>query len=191
MLNPWFKSHVKHGGSGAKYYLTPPLISSIPIWYRLSSGWSAMTRSQPSSQAVQMGTKWSAGQIIDESLSSVERSLGWAGLGWAGLAGGNQTWKLSITTDCGIFIALLHDTCIFMPATSYFLVLLTPTAYCYCLSFHFDVMCNTFYNGQISSWETGILSSVSVSPTLSCKSVTSGNNLHNINQLRSQTFITF
>ena len=117
-----------------------------------------MTRSQPSSQAVQMGTKWSAGQIIDESLSSVERSPGWAGLGWAGLAGlawaglaGNQTWKLSITTDCGIFIALLHDTCIFIQeqATSYFII--SPNAYC--LPFHFDVMCNTFYNWQISITE--------------------------------------
>ena len=118
---------------------------------------------QPSSQAVQMGTKWSAGQIIDESLSSVERSPGWAGLGWAGLG-----WAgLGLLGWPGLgWRAIKHENWASQRTAAYLSPYYTILAYSYkqphtllflqtpnCLPFHFDVMCDTFYNWQISITE--------------------------------------
>ena len=144
--------------------------------------------------------KWELNEARDKLLMSrcqvlkeASAGLGWAGLGWLGWAGPGWAGCGQSDMKTEHHNGLRH---IYRLITRYLHIhasnlILSCTPNAYCLSFHFDVMCNTFYNWQISSWETGILSSVSVSPTLSCKSVTSGNNLHNINQLRSQTFITF
>ena len=68
---------------------------------------------------------------------------GWAGLAH-GLAGGQSDMKTEHHNGLRHIYRLI--TRYLHIHASNLILSCTPNAYCYCLSFHFDVMCNTFYN---------------------------------------------
>ena len=77
-------------------------------------------------------------------LKEASAGLGWP-MGWLGWAGWGQS-DMKTEHHHGLRHIYRLITRYLHIHASNLILSCTPNAYCYCLSFHFDVMCNTFYN---------------------------------------------